>query len=201
MDINNFGPFHFEVWGAVSDWIMVIVTTLTAIFLYYSLKSQRAVQKMQQSITVIQLNEYLLKIRPDFECSMNWLDMDGHYYRARIKIKILDNIPYNLTYSFKQVSNDFEDISGHKGMIDAQSNQIGTERTIIIKLKDLAHPRGLVGSLDLQYEDAIGTKYLCNFGLFTIDPDILKAGPMVKEFPIFMQSNELSNHMRSQKHN
>jgi hypothetical protein len=53
MNINDFGPFSANVWGTVSDWIMVSVTTLTALFLIKTFKSQKKVQLMQQSITDI----------------------------------------------------------------------------------------------------------------------------------------------------
>lgn len=34
-------PYIAEVWGTVSDWVMVIVTTLTAVFLILSFRAQK----------------------------------------------------------------------------------------------------------------------------------------------------------------
>ncbi|MDP9076163.1 MAG: hypothetical protein M3O71_01965 [Bacteroidota bacterium] len=42
MDLFKF-PFLSDVWGTVSDWVMIAVTTITAIFLYKTLKSQKEV--------------------------------------------------------------------------------------------------------------------------------------------------------------
>jgi len=67
MHINNFGPFQADVWGTVSDWIMIGVTTGTAIFLYLTLKSQQKVQKLQQSITDIESYRFRESIKPEFD--------------------------------------------------------------------------------------------------------------------------------------
>ncbi|GEM_PF-2814130 len=197
MDINNFGIFHSEVWGTVSDWVMVVVTTLTAIFLYFSLKSQRQVQKMQQSLTIIEQNNYLHKIRPDFKCKIIWKEKLEDYFQAWLEVEILDNIPFNLSYAFVQTSNDFKDISGHKGQIDAQSNQVGSNLHFAFKFKNLAHERGLIGSLDILFEDSIGTIYKIKFLLISTEENCKKAGPMVESFPTFLQSNELKNLFRT----
>jgi len=50
MDINNFGPFRFEVWGNVSDWAMVIVTAITGILILLTFRSQQKLQKLENEI-------------------------------------------------------------------------------------------------------------------------------------------------------
>ena len=40
MDIFNF-PFLSEIWGTVSDWVMIMVTGITAYFLYKTLYAQK----------------------------------------------------------------------------------------------------------------------------------------------------------------
>lgn len=47
-------PFLSEVWGTVSDWVLVILTALTALAIWRTLESQRIVQKDQAEITRIQ---------------------------------------------------------------------------------------------------------------------------------------------------
>jgi hypothetical protein len=67
MDINNFGPFHSDVWGNFSDWSMVVVTTLTAIFLWKTLKSQTIVQGLQERMFKIEYDKHRVTIMPKFE--------------------------------------------------------------------------------------------------------------------------------------
>jgi hypothetical protein len=66
MDVNNFGPFQAEVWGTYSDWIMVLVTIVTAIFLWRTLNSQMIVQKLQQQTTNIENERFRLEVKPNF---------------------------------------------------------------------------------------------------------------------------------------
>jgi hypothetical protein len=67
IDVNNFGPFDANVWGTVSDVFIVIVTAITAVYLYRTLKSQILVQKMQQSLTDIENERYRVEYKPVFE--------------------------------------------------------------------------------------------------------------------------------------
>jgi hypothetical protein len=67
MDINNFGPFNADTWGSVSDWTMVIVTALTAWYLYKTLTSQTIVQGLQQKLTDIEGLRVKYEIMPQFE--------------------------------------------------------------------------------------------------------------------------------------
>lgn len=51
MDLNNFGPFSFDVWGSVSDWLVVSVTAATGVLIWKTLKSQTEVLRLQQKQT------------------------------------------------------------------------------------------------------------------------------------------------------
>ncbi len=43
--------FNAQVWGTVSDWVMIGVTAATAYYLYQTLQSQRETQDLQQKTT------------------------------------------------------------------------------------------------------------------------------------------------------
>src|SRR5690606_16627588 len=58
---NNFSP---EVWGTVSDWVMICVTILTAYFLYKTLKSQKEVQQTQNELFKIESIRFKESIKP-----------------------------------------------------------------------------------------------------------------------------------------
>lgn len=60
-------PFDVRVWGGVSDWVMICVTGLTAFLLYRTLKSQTAIQKMQQRITNIEDFKFRRELMPVFD--------------------------------------------------------------------------------------------------------------------------------------
>ena len=62
MDLFKF-PFHADVWGTASEWVMIIVTTVTAYFLYNTLKSQKEVQQAQNKLLEIEQ----LRLREQFK--------------------------------------------------------------------------------------------------------------------------------------
>lgn len=186
-------PYSASIWGNVADWIMIIVTSVTAFFLYLSLLSQREVQKMQQSLSIIEQSAYLDKIKPDFICKIKWDERSGEYYRATLSLELIKNLPYNLKYHFAQISDDFADVSGHENGIDTMSNQIGSIILFHIKFKTPSK-KGIFGSLELTFEDTIGTQYLAKFLVAPLESETCKkAGPMVAAFPSFLHSNELKN--------
>lgn len=47
MTINNLCYFDPNVWGTVSDWAIFIVTATTGLLVWWTLKSQTAVQNYQ----------------------------------------------------------------------------------------------------------------------------------------------------------
>lgn len=53
-------PFSSDVWGRVSDWVIIAVTILTAYYLYHTLRAQQVITKIANS-------EYVYRIRPDFD--------------------------------------------------------------------------------------------------------------------------------------
>jgi hypothetical protein len=67
MDLNNFGPFQADVWGTFSDWIMIIVTGITAYYLYRTLQSQKEVSILQKKITDIESYKHRMGILPRFK--------------------------------------------------------------------------------------------------------------------------------------
>lgn len=66
------------IWGTVSDWVMVVITIITAVLLLLTLKSQKEVQENQAKINKLGMydirNKYLPKIVIDQQHLIN------HYY-------------------------------------------------------------------------------------------------------------------------
>ena len=62
MYCNNF-YFDVEIWGTVSDWIMVVVTALTAYFLVLTFRQQQRLFKNE-------LYKHKLLIKPHFKAKL-----------------------------------------------------------------------------------------------------------------------------------
>lgn len=94
MDVNYFGNFQADVWGTVSDWIMILVTIITAGFLYFTLRSQQISLKLQQDLISIEKFNHRVKIMPKFS----------------LKIKIeqysLNGDIMTLSFSFRLINNN-----------------------------------------------------------------------------------------------
>jgi len=56
--------FSPEVWGTVSDWFIAIVTSITAYYLYQTLKSQKEVQETQTKLFEIEKFRFSESIKP-----------------------------------------------------------------------------------------------------------------------------------------
>jgi len=67
----NLEMFHFpysaSIWGSIADWIMIIVTALTAWFLWKTFQSQIMIQQMQQKQLDIEYYKHKKDIMPRFD--------------------------------------------------------------------------------------------------------------------------------------
>lgn len=77
MDLFKF-PFHADVWGTASEWVMIVVTTITAIFLYRTLRSQQEVQKSQNRLLEIEQ----LRLREDYRPELKIFMVSNQYHIA-----------------------------------------------------------------------------------------------------------------------
>jgi hypothetical protein len=66
MEVFKF-PFLAEVWGTISDWIMILVTTITAYFLYKTLQSQKDVQEAQNELLKIEQIRLREQFKPEID--------------------------------------------------------------------------------------------------------------------------------------
>lgn len=73
IDLFKF-PFNSGVWGTASDWVIILVTSLTAVYLYNSFKAQKESNGIQnktleeqQKLTEIEQIIFREKIKPVFE--------------------------------------------------------------------------------------------------------------------------------------
>lgn len=62
--------FDPDAYGTVSDWVMVFVTLVTAVFLYRTLRSQMMVQRDQKQLLTIETQKYHREIKPNINYTL-----------------------------------------------------------------------------------------------------------------------------------
>ena len=160
MDIFQF-PFHADVWGTVSDWVMVTVTAITAYFLYNTLKSQKEVQHVQNTLLRIEQ----IRLQQDYK-------PDLIYGRVQMKVAMDMYGPHIITIMARnQSANNAEDVQiSYDGncreitLIDEpRSGKIITgEVTLIVNFQNVSHREKQSVydfTFDVFYCDTAGTKY------------------------------------------
>lgn len=82
-------PFQANVWGTFSDWVMVIVTALTAVYLIKTFRSQKEVQLLQIKATTIENERYRLENLPIFklETIVGDLDNTGPLFKQHLTLR------------------------------------------------------------------------------------------------------------------
>ena len=71
MTLTYFDP---DIWGTVSDWFMVIITAITAFYLYKTLQSQKTVQETQNKLFEIETIRFRESIKPVFKFFVPHID-------------------------------------------------------------------------------------------------------------------------------
>lgn len=99
-------PFPADVWGTVSDWVMVIVTFFTAIFLYRTLRSQKDVQHAQNRFLEIEQIRLREQFKPEIQyCSFNDEDENRFSHKMKKNSEILSvsvkNLSDNVAINYK----------------------------------------------------------------------------------------------------
>lgn len=100
-ELLDFTPLDPDVYGSFSDWAMVVVTAVTAYFIWKTLNSQMALQKDQSEIVKIETSRRIAEITPDF-----------NFFRFGNEIILRDVFPNALTL----------ELSGTKPAINIEVN-------------------------------------------------------------------------------
>lgn len=74
MILHSVFYFSSEVWGTVSDWVMIAVTAITLYYLRKTLQSQLEVQRTQTQLAEYEKHRFLLSIKPTFNTTTEWED-------------------------------------------------------------------------------------------------------------------------------
>ncbi len=162
-------PFPAEVWGTVSDWVMIVVTSLTALFLYNTLRSQKDVQKAQNKLLEIEQ----LRLREDFKPLFQ--------YTLFQDAEAIKRLPRDLTCNEQLISISVKNKSEYRAL-NVKANY--TETNCVKQMIETLNPKDIDGENKFSlhfivanftegsliylipfmctYQDVAGTKYRQN---------------------------------------
>lgn len=157
--------------GSISDWAMVVITGITAYFLYKTLKSQKDVQRTQNELFKIENKRFRESIKPKLKCE----PITGIFHPSDDKQEILTikiyceegkalNISIHPNDSSKQIFMPMS-ISEKRNHLEKGDNPL-----IYNFLLDDDLFRWIL--FELKYEDVAGYKYKQRIICFCTTPDI-----------------------------
>lgn len=160
-------PFRASVWGSSSDILMVVVTGVTARYLYLTLKSQKEVQGLNTINTIIANDQYRNSVKPliFFTPSITHEGNDDEdfyngIFRGHTKIGNAGGFAKNIRLSIKQ---------GTKGEETSKSLHFETVKSLYKhtyhsvfygfnqEVDNEEHRKFL---LEVSFEDIIGNEYM-----------------------------------------
>lgn len=152
--------FNPDVWGTVSDWFMVGVTSLTAYYLYKTLKSQKEVQTTQNKLFEIETVRFRESIKPQlkykiYEEPINLNEKDDN----KVYTIEVTNESYNTAFD---ISAEHTEMDGLKRVAWAPQKQNhlknGDGIYLIHFLIENISSHSLI-IFAMSYSDVSGTKY------------------------------------------
>jgi len=161
--LSLIGFFPAEVLGTVPDWLMVIVTTVTAYYLYHTLKSQREVQQLQSELFKIESIRFKESIKPVLKYNASDKIMKpGEVDKKILTIEVTNETNSSALNILKTVA---ENDHTHQIFIPIGFSDIrkfltkGDSPLLFHFLIDLNNPASDHINFAMQYQDIAGTSY------------------------------------------
>jgi len=180
MQLNHFF-FDVEIWGTVSDWIMLLITLVTAYFLYKTLESQKEVQKIQIDLYKIENIRFKESIKPllNFSIKKGKTKMENRsFFLLEIK-----NDSEGIALEFKIHFPETKNLKLHDYKIEKSHLKKGDEPFTVYYyiLDNLLFLNEI--TVEAEYEDISGTKYkqVINYDINTIEPSVVPSLPILAE--------------------
>jgi len=168
--LNIFNP---EIYGTISDWVMIIVTTVTAIFLYKTLKSQKEVQQTQTELFKIENLRFKESIKPILKYSASIDKFKCNEDNKKILTIEVTNETNSLALEISKVltKNEYPiQIFIPTGFSDSRNHLVKGDQPLFYNF--LIDSKLSFVPFNIYYKDIAGTKYkqgvLCtcdNFGI------------------------------------
>jgi hypothetical protein len=172
---DRFSP---SIWGTFADWAMVFVTSLTAIYIYQTLTSQKEVGRQQLITTRIALDQHRQSIMPRIV-----LDQDiGHngnmdeefyagHYNGKTRILNIGQLARNIKLTIYQ--GDLEN-PNRKVLISVSVKELDNRKSLAFdyKYSQLTNSHNdRLFELYWTYEDILGNSYYSTMiKYFSINP-------------------------------
>lgn len=143
-------PFIAEVWGTVSDWVMVCVTAITAYYLYQTLQEQK-------EFTKIELERYARENPPTF--TSNNIGKTGYNttlpqtFKVRLENNQLKNLSINVVFPTGfSVKHNY-----------TSSESLLRDSEIVFTIdsdNDNTSLKGCHGTITFKYNDMLNNRYI-----------------------------------------
>ncbi|GAA4100427.1 hypothetical protein [Mucilaginibacter panaciglaebae] len=158
-----------EVWGTVSDWFMVAVTSVTAFYLYKTLRSQQEVQKTQNELFTIENIRFKESIKPILKYTGTTQMMHPGDETKKILTVEVSNETSSNALNISKIVSEKDQIFIPMGFSDTRTHLVKGDAPLLFHF--LIDPKGGgFVSFSLSYQDIAGTKY--KQGVFCICDEI-----------------------------
>lgn len=155
LSLNSFGPFQSDVWGTVSDWAIVVVTAITAIYIYRTFRAQLKVTTDQTELLKIEQIRIREQFRTEIDVSggNEWTSVNTFW----VNIKALNHNAYNIKIKIIRDSGFPLKLLMYEIALLKMENWVGV-------IKQEVNHEDLRNEYELQisYEDANGKPYSQN---------------------------------------
>jgi len=153
--------FSSVIWGTVSDWIMIGVTSLTAFYLYKTLNSQKEVQHTQNELFKIESIRFKESIKPKLKYSANHDQMIPTDVSKRIITLEVTNETDCLALNISKIVSENKDTNQifiPMGYSDKRDHLTKGDNPILFHFIIDSHLINFL-VIAIKYEDIAGTKY------------------------------------------
>jgi len=171
------------VWGTVSDWTMVLITGITAYYLYRTLQSQKDVQETQTRLFEIESIRFRESIKPLLEYSLSNIEfkpgekgkeiltIEVRNLAESVALEITSDYPSNHNVTPVAIPIDFSSIRKHLKKDD---------KPLLFHFLLEGDTKIYFITFTLTYQDISGTKY--KQGVFCIkDSHGIEINPFLPE--------------------
>lgn len=156
--------FPVEIWGTISDWVMVSVTTITAYYLYQTLKSQKEVQQIQNELFKIESLRFRESIKPILKFSASTDKMIPGDEDKKILVFEVSNATESAALEVSRFVTEHaqeQQIFIPRGLDDRRQHITkGDNPLVFFFLIDTKAPASEWVAFALTYKDIAGVKYM-----------------------------------------
>ena len=173
-EIDQYLFFKIDKFGNFSDWIMILVTSITGYFIYktlitqnHTLESQKNVQQMQLIQTRAMLVQAAITNIPKFKLqSLNEVMEPRTYklitgHKTILMLQITNESTQNITNLIVKNKNEFEKLS----ILFPESIPMGWFHNFICTFNKEAVNNVIEKSIEFEFKDSLGCEYSMKFNI------------------------------------